>query len=773
VASANETVDETAIETTTATDDPPDESLDGNSTDNASDEGKTSGSGGQVANSGPDENTSEAVDETVTGGGNGSDSTVQPTQNTTGANETWGDSGTEPETTNDDGNATNVVDESDETAENTATSAGDTIDSLEDTANETTATVANLTDEGSRTGGNSTETVESTVDETAASANSTDETDSTVMDEVEDATGTTTDAVENTADSARSTREATDSVENSTEEALQNSTAEVLVNSTEDVEEATSTVSGSVTGTANETVGESTTTVVDTTDETTDAFSGTVDGSTETLAATAGRVDDTSGTTETITVVGSVGDRARSTTGTVGTTAGDTVGFAGDTTTEAVGSTSRTADETGTRTAGATMSIIRRATTTGDDGVDGTDHVDETASSPVSDIESTTDSTPMGEIKVPGASTTVATADGIVDVRIGSTAETSRVTTRGATDRGGADSSTPSGTINGFTVTDAGDRAAGYSPTTVSDERRTPGPSQAGGADLAEAPRKRALASEVVFPPEIPDEARSGVGTASDRQRSRPGIDPGVDPVTDRGHGGIPVPDGTGGAVLAVGILALGAGAARSSGTVGGMLAGMSGDTLRLQAASALRGLRARIDRLFRIPAILGYSLYDDSDPLENDQRGQLYGAITDSPGVRLAALVDRSDASRSTVRYHLRVLEREGLVTSVTLWGNRRLYPEDDCDPEMAAALSDETSVEFLEAIGRTEPVSGSELAAELDRDDSTVTHHLTRLEDLGLVVRERDGRAIANRLAPHARQALELDDRDGQVDRGIPADD
>jgi DNA-binding transcriptional ArsR family regulator len=39
--------------------------------------------------------------------------------------------------------------------------------------------------------------------------------------------------------------------------------------------------------------------------------------------------------------------------------------------------------------------------------------------------------------------------------------------------------------------------------------------------------------------------------------------------------------------------------------------------------------------------------------------------------------------------------------------------------------------------------------LAEELDRDPSTVSHHLQRLADDELVVRERDGRAVVNRLA------------------------
>ncbi len=61
-----------------------------------------------------------------------------------------------------------------------------------------------------------------------------------------------------------------------------------------------------------------------------------------------------------------------------------------------------------------------------------------------------------------------------------------------------------------------------------------------------------------------------------------------------------------------------------------------------------------------------------------------------------------------------------------------------------------------MLDAVARREPASVGELADELGRDPSTVTHHLKRLEEDGLVERERDGRAVVNRLSPEAKTAF-----------------
>jgi DNA-binding MarR family transcriptional regulator len=60
------------------------------------------------------------------------------------------------------------------------------------------------------------------------------------------------------------------------------------------------------------------------------------------------------------------------------------------------------------------------------------------------------------------------------------------------------------------------------------------------------------------------------------------------------------------------------------------------------------------------------------------------------------------------------------------------------------------------LRTPAREGPGSGRDVAAALDRDSGTVSHHLSRLEEDGLVERDRDGRSIVNRLTPTAEAAL-----------------
>jgi predicted transcriptional regulator len=161
---------------------------------------------------------------------------------------------------------------------------------------------------------------------------------------------------------------------------------------------------------------------------------------------------------------------------------------------------------------------------------------------------------------------------------------------------------------------------------------------------------------------------------------------------------------------------------------------------------------------------LAGYSRWDDSDPLVHETRRELHDAVVESPGVSLSTLADRTGTNPSTLRYHCRVLEREGLVESEKRHGQRRLFPAVDwmgedapIDSALSAALEDETLRAVLRVVYRTEPVSVGDLASELDVTPSTASHHLGRLADDGLVERQSQGRTVHTSLTATTRSAIE----------------
>jgi DNA-binding transcriptional ArsR family regulator len=204
---------------------------------------------------------------------------------------------------------------------------------------------------------------------------------------------------------------------------------------------------------------------------------------------------------------------------------------------------------------------------------------------------------------------------------------------------------------------------------------------------------------------------------------------------------------GGAGALAVVSLAAAGSAAGASVGSVQPLVTSPRGR----------RRLRADLrDRWYRLLAVLRYSRYDDSDPLAHDTREALFEVVERSPGLHMSAVADAADASLSTARHHLRVLDDEDLVTVAKVRGKRRYFPGHEADPPLLAALSEPATRRVLEALADHEPAPTGRLADALEKDASTVSHHLSRLAEDGLVERERDGRAKVNSLAPKAARAL-----------------
>ena len=186
---------------------------------------------------------------------------------------------------------------------------------------------------------------------------------------------------------------------------------------------------------------------------------------------------------------------------------------------------------------------------------------------------------------------------------------------------------------------------------------------------------------------------------------------------------------------------------------VGGVAAETTADSV---AGAPTSGADAQIsDRLRTGTATSGLSRADTDGVLEQPTRAAVYGAIRDDPGTDLAGIAEEVDVTKSTVRYHVRVLRDAGLVEAAEVSGTLR-FSVADANAELAGVLNEESSGQILEAVAQREPASVTALATETDRALSTVSHHLTTLEERGLVERERRGEAVVTSLTPETRTAM-----------------
>ena len=152
---------------------------------------------------------------------------------------------------------------------------------------------------------------------------------------------------------------------------------------------------------------------------------------------------------------------------------------------------------------------------------------------------------------------------------------------------------------------------------------------------------------------------------------------------------------------------------------------------------------------------VSAFSKLNDEGALEHELRAEITGIVAAFPGLYLAQLVKRTNRNESTVRYHTRILERENELQSATIWGNNRLYPPETRTAAFPyyAAIREPASARVFETIWQHEPVAAGEIADLIGRSPSTVSHHLARFEDEGLINRDRDGQSVQISLTDDTR--------------------
>lgn len=148
------------------------------------------------------------------------------------------------------------------------------------------------------------------------------------------------------------------------------------------------------------------------------------------------------------------------------------------------------------------------------------------------------------------------------------------------------------------------------------------------------------------------------------------------------------------------------------------------------------------------------------SGPMDVEMRRRILGLVNQYPGLHLREIQRRAQTSVMLVEYHLNVLERVGLVTSLEEGGYRRFFPARDA--KMALGRTERVWLGLLRqpvplgiALYLVEnPLAPhKELADVVPITKSTLTYHLKNMEAAGLVVREPPGAGRAFRLADAGR--------------------
>jgi len=132
--------------------------------------------------------------------------------------------------------------------------------------------------------------------------------------------------------------------------------------------------------------------------------------------------------------------------------------------------------------------------------------------------------------------------------------------------------------------------------------------------------------------------------------------------------------------------------------------------------------------------------------------RRDLYTVLCENPGAYLLELVDMLESPLGTLTWHLRILEREGLVKSIKFAGKRLYYPRmlRSGQAEMAySTLRSDTARKIFACIVNNPGCHQEKMAATLGVHHDTIRWHVSRMEQVGLLRIEKDGRKKKHYLA------------------------
>lgn len=144
---------------------------------------------------------------------------------------------------------------------------------------------------------------------------------------------------------------------------------------------------------------------------------------------------------------------------------------------------------------------------------------------------------------------------------------------------------------------------------------------------------------------------------------------------------------------------------------------------------------------------VAGYAKLRKDELLDNRIRDQILQVVRNDPGINTTDLAKRVDAGWGTVVYHLSVLERHNLVSSLIDGRFHRFFPVGVIDFStrgQVAVMKNERTKQIFELIDVEPGIVQEALARRVGISAPAAIFHLKRLEEVGMVGRVKKGRKV-----------------------------
>lgn len=145
------------------------------------------------------------------------------------------------------------------------------------------------------------------------------------------------------------------------------------------------------------------------------------------------------------------------------------------------------------------------------------------------------------------------------------------------------------------------------------------------------------------------------------------------------------------------------------------------------------------------VPVDKGVHQLSMEEVLENENRNKIIDLILESPGIHFNELLRETNLSAGNLAWHLDILETYKVIGKKRIGRYLVYFPYYQKNPISNINLKlkkSELTLKILEIIEDQPGTYNSEIAKILEVDHKTVSYHINKLKDLGLVHSEKSGR-------------------------------
>jgi predicted transcriptional regulator len=164
---------------------------------------------------------------------------------------------------------------------------------------------------------------------------------------------------------------------------------------------------------------------------------------------------------------------------------------------------------------------------------------------------------------------------------------------------------------------------------------------------------------------------------------------------------------------------------------------------------------------IFSVPLMVGASLHNNSNILNQPTRHEIYNCVKSNPGIHFRGICNNIDLSIGVVQYHLNVLTHAGLL-QVYNDGQCRRYFEADAyatsDMQTVSLLRHDTTRKILTILSQNNAILHKNLAQALGLSSQALTWQMNQLKQTGLIEAKQEGMSVNYSLKKENAAALKL---------------